>query len=106
MATGRTLDSTLRPSEALAANREAIRAIASHYPKLTNLRVFGSVLHGTDRPGSDIDFLVDSLDASLFDLCGLEEDLENLLGVRISVMTPGFLHERFRDTVVAEATTV
>ncbi len=92
-----------RPSEAFVANREAIRAIAAHYPKLGNLRVFGSVLHGTDGPDSDIDFLADDVAASLFDLCGLEEELETLLGVPVQVITPGFLHDKFRNAVVAEA---
>jgi predicted nucleotidyltransferase len=37
----------------------------------SNPRVFGSVLHGTDQNGSDIDLLVDALPgATLFDLGG------------------------------------
>lgn len=41
---------------------ELLRAAASH--KARNLRVFGSVARGEDRPDSDVDFLVD-FDASL-----------------------------------------
>uniref|UniRef100_UPI00191B322C nucleotidyltransferase family protein n=1 Tax=Klebsiella oxytoca TaxID=571 RepID=UPI00191B322C len=42
----------------------------------------GSVLHGTDRDGSDLDLLVDALPgATLLDLGDLEEELKSLLGV-------------------------
>jgi len=44
--------------------------------------VFGSVLHGDDRDGSDLDLLVDALPgATLFDLGGLQVELEELRGV-------------------------
>jgi len=46
----------------------------------TNLRVFGSLVHGTDQDGSDMDLLVDALpDDTLFDLGGLQENLESIL---------------------------
>jgi len=71
---------------------------------MTNPRVFGSVLRGEDREDSDLDILVDALPgASLFDLCGLEIDLEALLGVRVEVVTPKSLSKYFRDRVVAES---
>ncbi|GAB5887000.1 hypothetical protein JMUB7554_27780 [Staphylococcus aureus] len=40
--------------------------------RAANPRVFGSVLHGTDRDGSDLDLLVDALPgATLLDLGAL-----------------------------------
>lgn len=92
-----------RPSAVLEANREAVREVVSRY-RTTNPRVFGSVLHGTDRDGSDIDILVDKLPgAMLFDLGGLHEDLNALLGVSVDVLTPNELPAKFRAQILAEA---
>jgi len=70
----------------------------------TNPRVFGSVLHGTDHDGSDLDLLVDTLPGvTLFDLGGLQFELESLLGVRVDVLTPNDLSPKFRAQVLKEA---
>ncbi|MEI6790509.1 MAG: nucleotidyltransferase family protein [Myxococcaceae bacterium] len=75
----------------------------SRYPA-ENLRIFGSVLHGNDRDGSDLDLLVDALPgATLFDLGGLQVELESLLGVHVDLLTPGDLPLKFRAQVLAEA---
>lgn len=72
--------------------------------RTANPRVFGSVLHGTDRDGSDLDLLVDALlGATLLDLGDLEAELEALLGVNVDVLTPGDLPPKFRAKVLAEA---
>jgi predicted nucleotidyltransferase len=93
----------MKPSEALEMNREAIRAAVSRY-RTANPRVFGSVLHGDDEEGSDIDILVDALPgATLFDLGGLMMDLEAILGVKVDLLTPAELPRQFRDDVLAEA---
>jgi predicted nucleotidyltransferase len=93
----------MKPSAALEQNRPAIRAAVVRR-RADNPRVFGSVLRGTDHDGSDLDILVDALPgATLFDLGGLQEDLEALLGVLVDVRTPGDLPREFRDKVLAEA---
>ena len=72
--------------------------------RAANPRVFGSVLHGTDRDGSDLDLLVDALPgATLFDLGGLQIELERLLGVPVDVVTPDDLPLKFRHQVLTEA---
>jgi hypothetical protein len=64
----------------------------------------GSVLHGNDTDASDLDLLVDPMPgATLFDLGGLQDELEELLGVMVDVVTPRDLPERFRAQVLAEA---
>lgn len=69
-----------------------------------NLRVFGSVLRGADIDGSDLDLIVDPLPgATLFDLGGLQTELEELLGVRVDLLTPGDLPLRFRAEVLSLA---
>ena len=78
----------MKPSEALTAHREALRQLVSRY-NVTRPRVFGSVLTGTDTEDSDLDLLVDSTTSTtLFTLAGLEHEAEQLLGVRVSVLTP------------------
>jgi predicted nucleotidyltransferase len=83
--------------------RNAVREAVSRF-RTANPRVFGSVLHGTDRDGSDLDLLVDALPgATLLDLGGLQEDLESLLGIHVDLLTPGDLPPKFRAKVLAEA---
>ena len=96
----------MKPSMALQVKRHSVRDAASRF-RTANPRVFGSVLHGHDTDGSDLDLLVDPLpDATLFDLGGLQVELEELLGVPVDLQTPGDLPCRFRDKVLAEAVPV
>ena len=96
----------MKPSVALDQKRGAVREAASCF-RAANLRVFGSVLRGDDRDGSDLDLLVDPLPgATLFDLGGLQVELEELLGVRVDLLTPGDLPPKFRDRVLADAVPV
>jgi predicted nucleotidyltransferase len=93
----------MKPSAALALKRSAVREAMERF-RTTNPRVFGSVVHGTDRDGSDLDLLVDALPgATLFDLGGLQVELEELLGVSVDLVTPGDLPLKFRQRVLAEA---
>ena len=93
----------MRPSDALEKNRKAVRDAASRF-RAANPRVFGSVLRGEDREGGDLDLLVDAMPgATLFDLGGLQDELEGLLGVRIDLLTPAELPESFRASVLSEA---
>ena len=57
-----------------------------------------------DREGSDLDLLVDPLPgATLFDLGGLQDELQELLGVSVDVLTLQDLPAKFRDVVAQEA---
>jgi hypothetical protein len=44
-----------------------------------------------------------SPEATLLDLGGLQMDLEEILGVRVDLLTPGDLSRHFRERVLAEA---
>jgi uncharacterized protein len=96
----------MKPSIALDLKRNAVREAVSRF-HTANPRVFGSVLHGNDQDGSDLDLLVDALPgATLFDLGGLQVELEELLGVTVDLLTPGDIPKKFRAQVLAEASPV
>jgi predicted nucleotidyltransferase len=91
------------PSVALKTHRERVLEIARAHGA-RNVRVFGSVAHGADRDGSDIDLLVDVDEhASLFTLVGLEQALHDLLGVQVDVRTAAEISHYIREKVLAEA---
>ena len=93
----------MKPSAALAQHRSAIRRIVAAH-RACNARVFGSVLHGDDREGSDLDLLVDPLpETSLMDIGAIRHELLQLLCVPVDVVTPRALPKKFRDRVLAEA---
>jgi predicted nucleotidyltransferase len=93
----------MRPSEALAVHRDKIRSIAAARGAC-NVRVFGSVVHGTDRDGSDLDLLVDvAPGVSLYAYVGLQLDLEDALGVKVDVSTAEELHPEMKVRILSEA---
>jgi hypothetical protein len=73
----------------------------------SNARVFGSVLHGDDHEGSDLDILIDPTpNTTLMDVAKIQVELETLLGVSVDVLTPKGLPDKFRNSVLAEAVPV
>ena len=93
----------MRPSEVLPQHRDTIRQLVLE-AGMANPRVFGSVLHGEDQEGSDLDLLVDPAPrTSLLDLAGLQIEIEGRTGIKVDLLTTGFLHPRFREKVLAEA---
>jgi predicted nucleotidyltransferase len=58
--------------------------------KITEFALFGSVLRDDFRPESDVDVLVSfapDADWSLFDIVDLEEDLSNIFGRKVDVVS-------------------
>jgi len=93
----------MKPSDALLHREQSIREAVARF-RVRNPRVFGSVLHGTDKDGSDLDLLVDPQPGTtLFDLGGLQVELEDMLGVHVDVITPRDLPARIREQVLDEA---
>ena len=75
-----------RPSLALAASRGELLALGARRG-VHNLRVFGSVAHGADHHGSDVDLLVD-LDplADVLDFANFVAESSDLLGFSVDVV--------------------
>jgi predicted nucleotidyltransferase len=90
-------------SALVKSKRDEILKIASMHGA-RNVRLFGSVARGQAGPKSDIDFLI-ALDSerSLMDHVALIQDLEDLLGRKVDVVSDGALHWYIRDRVLAEA---
>ncbi len=81
---------------------EILRLCATYGAR--NPRVFGSVARGRADAGSDVDFLVEmDPGRSLFDLGGLQYELERLLGRPVDVVTVRGLKARIRERVRREA---
>jgi predicted nucleotidyltransferase len=93
----------MRPSEVLPKHRDTIRQLVLQ-AGMANPRVFGSVLRGEDKDGSDLDILIDPApNASLLTMVKLQSQLEEATGIKIDLRTPGEIHPRFREKVLAEA---
>lgn len=87
----------------LSEKRDQILRLCAVYGA-RNLRVFGSVARGEADQDSDFDFLVEMEPGrSLFDLGGLQYDLEQLLDCPVDVVTERGLKARIRDRVLREA---
>ena len=100
------LENVVKPSIALQTNRAAIRTVVERH-RACNARVFGSVLHGDDHEGSDLDILIDPTpNTTLMDVAKIQVELEKLLGVSVDVLTPKALPDKFRNFVLAEAVPV
>ena len=96
----------MRPSIVLNAHRDAIREIALRH-RVTNVRVFGSVLHGDDTEDSDLDLLVEpTSETTLMDIARIQVELAELLNISVDVLTPRALPDKFRAQVMREAEAV
>jgi predicted nucleotidyltransferase len=81
----------------LRARRDEILGLATEH-RASNVRVFGSVARGTAHVGSDVDLLVDfAPGCTLIDQIRLWRELEELLGVRVDLVSAGGLTERDDD---------
>lgn len=66
--------------------------------------VFGSYARGEQTRDSDLDVLVRFLEgATLFDLVGLADFLEDKLGVRVDVVPIDTIRKEIRDAIIGEA---
>jgi uncharacterized protein len=81
--------------------QDLVAAAAAH--GVSNLRVFGSVARGEDRPDSDVDLLADFPPGlSLFGLGRLEADFEGILGTRVDLIPAADLKPGVRERVESD----
>ena len=69
--------------------------------------IFGSFVRGERKKDSDIDILVEFKGRkSLFDLAGLEIELEDLLGIKVDLLTYNSIHPLLKDRIMKEEVAV
>lgn len=67
---------------------------------ITRAYIFGSYARGEQTHASDLDVLVDAPpSASLMDIVGLQQDLEDALGMKVDVVTERSLYPEMRASV-------
>lgn len=88
--------------DTIREHREAILAIARRYGA-SDIRIFGSVARGDATESSDLDLIVRfGPECSLFDHGGLLMDLQDLLGVKVDVISENGMRERFRNHIMQD----
>ena len=94
---------TIRTLEDVRQQREAILTLGRQH-RVRQIAVFGSLVRGELRAGSDIDFLVDfEADYKLRDHIRLSQALQRLLGRRVEVVDRRSLRSELRATILKEA---
>lgn len=83
--------------------RAAIGRLAEKHGA-TNVRIFGSTVRDERRAGSDLDVLVTMAPGrTLLDLIALEQDLEELLGMAVDVVSDAGISPHLRDQILGAA---
>ena len=93
---------------------DVVAALKALEPKLrgrggVSAALFGSILHGTARPDSDVDVLIGVnpvAPSDLIDLVGIKNLLGDRLGREIDVVERDSLKPMIRDSILTEAETV
>lgn len=89
--------------QTLRAQRPQILGCAADHGA-RNVRMFGSVVRGEANASSDVDLLVEMEPGrGLLDLVGLWQDLEDLLGVHVDVLSDGGVSPYLHERIYAEA---
>jgi uncharacterized protein len=90
-------------ASALRRYRPRLREAARRHG-VGNIRVFGSIVRGTEGPESDIDLVVELQPGrTLLDLIAFRREAEEIVGFPVDVATPDMLKERIRPTVMDQA---
>ena len=90
-------------ARSLDEHRSEVLGVLGRY-RLANPRVFGSVASGSEKPGSDIDILVDVPSGTgLLSLARCQAELEALLGAPVDLVPASDLKPCIADDVAAGA---
>ncbi len=92
--------------EYLMAHRKEILEIARRHGA-QDVRIFGSVARGDQQQYSDLDLIVRfEPGRSLFDHGSLLMDLQELLQIKVDIISENGMRQRFREHVMKEAVTL
>ncbi|MBP7120825.1 MAG: nucleotidyltransferase family protein [Methanolinea sp.] len=85
--------------------RQHIPALSEKYG-IQSLELFGSYVRGEQKRGSDIDILVEfhpNRSLTLFTFVRLEQELSDLLGMKVDLVEKGSLKPGLRNRIIQEA---
>lgn len=88
---------------------EIIAILQEHMPEIrklgvSHLAVFGSFARGEDRPGSDVDILVEfDRPVGIFEFLDVKDYLESVLRRPVDLVTRDALKPQLRDRILGEA---
>lgn len=87
----------MKLAELLQIKRQDILQIARQHGVI-RIRTFGSVARGEATEKSDVDFLIKLEEGrSLLDLIGFKQDVEELLGRKVDVVSEGGVSPYLKD---------
>ena len=96
----------MRPSVLVDMHRDEIKRIVAAN-RASNPRVFGSVARGDDDDESDVDLLIDpDENMSLWDMARMVGDMQDLLGVKVDIVSSRVLKGRFGRSVLSAVQTL
>jgi predicted nucleotidyltransferase/DNA-binding XRE family transcriptional regulator len=109
-ASGFDLDMVLTPARPRSPLRNSVDAHRVQLRRVLlgmgakNIRLFGSVARGEDRPDSDVDLLIDvGPNVGLFALGRMRTEAERILGSKVDIVLAQGLKSDLSDQVLAEA---
>jgi predicted nucleotidyltransferase len=89
--------------EIIKRKRNEILEISTRYGA-KEIKIFGSALRGEAKTNSDVDLLVElEPGRSLLDIIAIKQDLEDLLGCKVDIVTEAALSPYIRDEVLNQA---
>ena len=90
-------------------NLEEIRALLETHKgylerkyRVKRIGVFGSYARNEQNAGSDVDILVEFYEPIGWEFVDLKEELENILGMPVDLVTVKGLKKRLRDKILKE----
>lgn len=87
----------------LKNKRDEIIGIATRHGA-KNVKLFGSILRDEIKEKNDVDFLVEMKKGrTLLDIISIKQDLEDLLGCSVDIVTDSALSPYIRDEVLGQA---
>jgi predicted nucleotidyltransferase len=88
-------------------SENTLQSICRKY-NIRSLSLFGSILHGDDRPDSDLDLLIEFESGYIpgFLFVQIQDELSQIFGRTVDLHTKNSLSAYFRDSVVKESTAV
>jgi len=93
----------LAVSNTLKNKRDEILTIAKKYGA-KNIRIFGSMARGEENLQSDLDIIVEmEKGSSLLDIIAIKQDIEELLGLNVDIVTEASISPYIREMVLKEA---